>query len=79
MGCQLNSEQIWSAFRGPIGLEMLRLPAGHAGPEAALLNGEALTARQDIVHELKNKEVSLRAAEQPVDTGTAAGKAFWTC
>ena len=31
---------------------------------------------QDIVHELKDKGVSLRAIEQPVDTGTAAGKAF---
>ena len=31
---------------------------------------------QDIVHELKTKGVSLRALEQPVDTGTAAGKAF---
>jgi DNA invertase Pin-like site-specific DNA recombinase len=31
---------------------------------------------QDIVHELKAKGVALRATEQPVDTGTAAGKAF---
>ncbi len=31
---------------------------------------------QDIVHELKGKGVALRATEQPVDTGTAAGKAF---
>ena len=31
---------------------------------------------QDIVHELKGKSVALRATEQPVDTGTAAGKAF---
>src|SRR5271166_1255889 len=31
---------------------------------------------QDIVHELKNRGVALRAIEQPVDTGTAAGKAF---
>src|SRR3712207_5859715 len=31
---------------------------------------------QDIVHELKAKDVALRATEQPVDTGTAAGKAF---
>jgi len=31
---------------------------------------------QDIVHELKVKGVTLRATEQPVDTGTAAGKAF---
>src|ERR1700748_880385 len=31
---------------------------------------------QDIVHELKQKGVALRATEQPVDTSTAAGKAF---
>ena len=31
---------------------------------------------QDIVHELKGKGVSLKATEQPIDTGTAAGKAF---
>ena len=31
---------------------------------------------QDIVHELKAKGVALRATEQPVNTGTAAGKAF---
>jgi len=31
---------------------------------------------QDIVHELKAKGVSLRVTEQPVDTSTAAGKAF---
>jgi len=31
---------------------------------------------QDIVHELKAKGVALRATEQPVDTGTAAGKAL---
>ena len=31
---------------------------------------------EDIVHELKNRGVALRATEQPVDTGTAAGKAF---
>ena len=32
---------------------------------------------QDIVHELKVKGVVLKATEQPVDTGTAAGKAFF--
>ena len=31
---------------------------------------------QDLVHELKGRGVALRATEQPVDTGTAAGKAF---
>jgi DNA invertase Pin-like site-specific DNA recombinase len=32
---------------------------------------------QDLVYELKGKGVTLRATEQPVDTSTAAGKAFF--
>lgn len=32
---------------------------------------------QDIVHELKAKGVTLKATEQPVDTSTATGKAFF--
>jgi DNA invertase Pin-like site-specific DNA recombinase len=31
---------------------------------------------QDIVDQLKRNSVALRASEQPIDTGTAAGKAF---
>ena len=31
---------------------------------------------QDIVHDLKQRGVALRAIEQPVDTSTSAGKAF---
>jgi len=31
---------------------------------------------QDIVHDLRNKGVALRVTEQPIDTSTAAGKAF---
>ena len=31
---------------------------------------------QDIVRKLKGKEVALKATEQPIDTSTAAGKAF---
>jgi DNA invertase Pin-like site-specific DNA recombinase len=32
---------------------------------------------QNIVHELRQKGVALKATEQPIDTGTAAGKAFF--
>ena len=32
---------------------------------------------QDIVHELRARGVTLKATEQPVDTSTAAGKAFF--
>jgi DNA invertase Pin-like site-specific DNA recombinase len=31
---------------------------------------------QDIVYELKARGVALKATEQPIDTGTATGKAF---
>ncbi len=31
---------------------------------------------QNIVHELQAKGIALKATEQPIDTGTAAGKAF---
>ena len=31
---------------------------------------------QDLVHDLKAKGVALKATEQPIDTGNAAGKAF---
>ena len=31
---------------------------------------------QDIVYELKGRGIALKATEQPIDTGTAAGKAF---
>jgi hypothetical protein len=34
---------------------------------------------QDIVYELKDRGVALKATEQPVDTSTAAGKAFLEC
>ena len=31
---------------------------------------------QDIIHELKGRGVTLKATDQPIDTGSAAGKAF---
>src|ERR1700754_4890701 len=31
---------------------------------------------QDIVHELRERGVTLKATEQPIDTRTASGKAF---
>lgn len=31
---------------------------------------------QNIVHDLKDRGIALRATEQPIDTATAAGKAF---
>ena len=34
---------------------------------------------QDIVYLLKERGVTLRATEQPINTQSATGKAFWTC
>src|SRR6266550_1311583 len=34
---------------------------------------------QDIVRAVKARGASLKATEQPIDTGTAAGKCFLTC
>jgi DNA invertase Pin-like site-specific DNA recombinase len=31
---------------------------------------------QNLVHELREKGAHLKATEQPIDTGSAAGKAF---
>jgi len=31
---------------------------------------------QNLVHDFKERGISLKAIEQPIDTGTAAGKAF---
>jgi DNA invertase Pin-like site-specific DNA recombinase len=38
--------------------------------------GRSMRDLQNIVHELKQRGVHLRATEQPIDTSTAAGKAF---
>jgi len=34
---------------------------------------------QNLVHDLKDKGISLKAIEQPIDTSAAAGKAFLDC
>jgi DNA invertase Pin-like site-specific DNA recombinase len=36
----------------------------------------SMTDLRDIVYRLKTRGAALRAAEQPIDTSTAAGKAF---
>jgi DNA invertase Pin-like site-specific DNA recombinase len=51
-------------------------PSNVAGYARILAAANTLKDLQDIVHELKSRGVALRATEQPVDTGTAAGKAF---
>jgi DNA invertase Pin-like site-specific DNA recombinase len=46
----------------------------HRNPHRSL--GALNEGPSDIVHELKEKGVSLKGTEQPIDTGSAAGKAF---
>jgi len=42
----------------------------------AVRGKSSLRDLQNLVHDLKNKGIELKATEQPIDTGTAAGKAF---
>jgi DNA invertase Pin-like site-specific DNA recombinase len=52
----------------------------HKGDELVVTRidrlARSLRDLQNIVHTLKERGVSLRATEQPIDTGSAAGKAF---
>ncbi len=52
----------------------------HAGDELVVTLVDRLARfignLQNIVHELREKKVALVATEQPIDTSTAAGKAF---
>lgn len=52
----------------------------HAGDTLVVTRVDRLARNikdlQDIVHLLKEKNVSLKATEQPIDTTSAAGKAF---
>jgi DNA invertase Pin-like site-specific DNA recombinase len=45
-------------------------------PASTVSLARSLKDLQDIVHELKTKNAALKATEQPIDTGSAAGKAF---
>lgn len=51
-------------------------PAGVVGPTRIDHLARSLRDLQNIVHELREKGVHLKATEQPIDTSTAAGKAF---
>ena len=80
-GCQVVRAEKRSGA-GREGRTELRLLLGFLHPGDTLvvtrIDRLARSVRdlQDIVHELKAKGVALKATEQPVDTGTAAGKAF---
>ena len=79
-GCQVIRAETASGTRrdGRTELQAL-LDFVHAGDTLVVTRiglARSLKDLQDIVHEPKAKGVSLRATEQPVDTGTAAGKAF---
>ena len=80
-GCEVIRAEKASGTRrdGRSELQVL-LDFVHAGDTLVVTRidrlARSLKDLQDIVHELKAKGVALKATEQPVDTGTAAGKAF---
>jgi len=80
-GCQtIRSEKKSAASRGARGELQILLDFLRAGDTLVVTRIDRLARSmkdlQDIVHELKAKGVTLKATEQPIDTGTAAGKAF---
>src|ERR671927_744225 len=80
-GCEVIRAEKASGTRREGRAELrLLLDFVHAGDTLVVTRIDRLARSvkdlQDIVHELKAKGVALKATEQPVDTGTAAGKAF---
>src|SRR3954466_2986175 len=81
VGCEVIRAEKASGTRrdGRSELQVL-LDFVHAGDTLVVTRIDRLARSvkdlQDIVQELKAKGVALRATEQPVDTGSAAGKAF---
>ena len=80
-GCAvIRAEKISGTSRQ--GREQLRniLDFVQAGDELVVTRVDRLARSigdlQDVVRELKDKKATLRCTEQPVDTSTAAGKAF---
>src|SRR5918997_736019 len=65
-----------SSFGQDLGLQRAALKAAGCGVIRAETASGTRRGGRTEVHELKSKGVALRATEQPVDTGTAAGKAF---
>src|SRR5918997_1115847 len=65
-----------SSFGQDLGLQRAALKAAGCGVIRAETASGTRRGGRTEVHELKAKGVALRATEQPVDTGTAAGKAF---
>lgn len=80
-GCQtIRSEKKAGAERGSRTELQFLLDFLRAGDTLVVTRIDRLARSmkdlQDIVHELKGRGVSLKATEQPIDTGTAVGKAF---
>ena len=79
-GCDvIRAEKASGARRGRTELQVL-LDFLRSGDTLVVTRidrlARSLKDLQDIVHELKARGIALKATEQPVDTGTAAGKAF---
>src|SRR3954454_18362485 len=80
-GCRIirAEKRSGTAREGRSGLRLL-LDFLHPGDALVVTRIDRLARSvkdlQDIVHELRAKGAALKATEQPVDTGSAAGKAF---
>ena len=80
-GCQVvRAEKVTGTRRvGRIELDLL-MSFLHPGDTLVVTRVDRLARSikdlQDIVYDLKARDVTLKATEQPVDTRTAAGKAF---
>lgn len=80
-GCEIIRSEKASGIthEGPLELETL-LQFVRAGDVLVVTRIDRLARSmkdlQDIVHDLRHRGVALKATEQPVDTSTAAGKAF---
>ena len=80
-GCQMiRSEKKSGTERGPRTELQILLDFLREGDTLVVTRIDRLARSmkdlQDIVHEMKGRGVALKATEQPIDTGTAAGKAF---
>lgn len=80
-GCEIvRSEKVSGASRAGRSELALLLQFLRAGDTLMVTRIDRLARSikdlQDIVHELRRAGVTLRATEQPIDTATAAGKAF---
>jgi DNA invertase Pin-like site-specific DNA recombinase len=80
-GCRvIRAEKVSGTFMQGRAELRIQLDFIRPGDEFVVTRVDRLTRSmgdlQDIIRELKSKQATLRATEQPIDTSTPAGKAF---